>query len=48
MRVGVANRYAYHARLDFHERIYWTIEPDRSVYVWQIGGHLRLGTKNWS
>jgi hypothetical protein len=48
MRVGVANRYGYHARLDFHERIYWTIEPDGSVYVWQIGGHLQLGKKNWS
>jgi hypothetical protein len=48
MRVGVANRYAYHARLDFHHRIYWTVEPDGSVYVWQVGGHLPLGMKNWS
>jgi|SRR5579871_2589076 len=48
MRVGVANRYAYHARLDYHNRLYWTVEPDGSVYVWQVGGHLPLGLKNWS
>jgi hypothetical protein len=48
MRVGVANRYAYHARLDFHHRIYWTVETDGSVYVWQVGGHLPLGMKHWS
>ena len=48
MRVGVANRYAYHARLDFHHRMYWSVGSDGSVYVWQVGGHLPLGMKNWS
>jgi mRNA-degrading endonuclease RelE of RelBE toxin-antitoxin system len=48
MRVGVANHYAYHARLDYRDRMYWTVETDGSVYVWQIGGHLPLGVKNWS
>lgn len=48
MRAGVANRYAYHARLDYQNRLYWSIEADGSVYVWQIGGHLPLGAKNWS
>ncbi len=48
MRVGVAGRYAYHAHLDHQNRIYWSIEPDGSVYVWQIGGHLPLGQKNWA
>src|SRR6266511_2408558 len=48
MRVGVANHYAYHAPLDYHHRMYWMVEPDGSSYVWQIGGHLPLGVKNWS
>src|SRR5215210_1587722 len=48
MRVGAANRYAYHARLDYQNRLYWSIASDGSVYVWQIGGHLPLGAKNWS
>ena len=49
MRVGVANRYGYHAPLDYHNRIYWTIDADSgAAYVWQIGGHLPLGVKNWS
>jgi hypothetical protein len=48
MRVGVANRYGYHASLDYHNRIYWTVEADGSAYVWQVGGHLPLGLKNWS
>src|SRR5581483_2054511 len=48
MGVGAANRYAYHARLDYHNRVYWTIQSDGSAYVWQVGGHLPLGAKNWS
>jgi hypothetical protein len=48
MRVGVANRYGYHASLDYHNRMYWTVEADGSAYVWQVGGHLPLGMKNWS
>lgn len=48
MRVGVANRYGYHAPLDYHNRVYWTVDGDGSAYVWQVGGHLPLGVKNWS
>jgi hypothetical protein len=48
MRVGVANRYAYHARLDYRNRLYWTVDAAGTAYVWQVGGHLPLGEKNWS
>jgi len=48
MRTGVANHYAYHATLDYHNRMYWTLEDDGTPYVWQIGGHLPPGAKNWS
>ena len=29
MRVGVANRYAYHCPLDYHNRMYWTVRARR-------------------